>query len=246
MKIVDFHNHIGEDVDGTVQTPAMLEARMEAAGVDVAVVFPFNEVDPGPCFSKANERIADVVEDRDDMVGFCRVDPNYGEDAVAEVERAVEELGLSGVKLHPRSQAFYPDDPEAVRVVEKAADLGVPVIIHTARGEPFSDPVKVDPLAEEVPDAIIVMAHMGKVRGYDAAISVAESHENVYLETSLVKDPAVIERAAETVGDERVIFGSDSPYGSPSAALEVVRAADVDHELVLGGNALRILGLKTP
>ncbi|WP_456482035.1 amidohydrolase family protein [Methanopyrus sp.] len=241
--IIDVHNHLGEDIDGTVQTPQMLLARMEAAGVDIAVVFPFNDVDPGVCFSKANERIAEACEEHEEFVGFCRVDPNCEERAVEEVERCVEELELKGVKLHPRSQSFYPDDPEAVKVVEKAADLGVPVILHTARGEPFSDPVRVGKLAEEVPDVQLIMAHMGKELGYDAAIEVAENHENVYLEISLVKDPKVIEKAAERVGDDRIVFGSDSPYGSPSVQLEILKEADVNHDKILGENAADILGL---
>ncbi len=241
--VIDVHNHLGEDVDGAVQTVEMLLAKMRVNGIDRAVVFPFNDVDPGVCFSKANDRIAQACSEHEELIGFCRVDPNCEEAAVEEVERCVRELGLRGVKLHPRSQSFYPDDPEAVRVVEKAADLSVPVIVHTARGEPFSDPVRVGRLAEEVPDTPIIMAHMGKEQGYDAAIRVAEEHENAYLEVSLVKDPAVIERAAERVGEERILFGSDSPYGSPAAQLEVVRAADVDQDLILEENAKRILGL---
>ena len=44
------------------------------------------------------------------LVPFCRLDPNDG--AVAEGSRCIE-LGARGIKLHPRSDEFLMDAPEA-------------------------------------------------------------------------------------------------------------------------------------
>ena len=44
------------------------------------------------------------------FVGFASVDPLKGDAAVVELERAVRELGLRGLKLHPTAQGFRPDD----------------------------------------------------------------------------------------------------------------------------------------
>jgi uroporphyrinogen III methyltransferase / synthase len=45
----------------------------------------------------------------------------------AQMERSVKELGLRGLKLHPISQAFFPNDIRFYPLWEKCAELGVPV-----------------------------------------------------------------------------------------------------------------------
>jgi predicted TIM-barrel fold metal-dependent hydrolase len=44
------------------------------------------------------------------FMGFASVDPWKGKLAVQELERSVKELGLRGLKLHPTTQAFFPND----------------------------------------------------------------------------------------------------------------------------------------
>ena len=41
---------------------------------------------------------------------FARVDPNLGDDAAAELERATGELGLRGLFLHPWEETFRVHD----------------------------------------------------------------------------------------------------------------------------------------
>ena len=63
--------------------------------------------------------------------GFASVDPHKGEQAVDELERAVSELGLKGLKLHPIHQAFFPSDDAFRPLFDKCEELGVPVLIHS-------------------------------------------------------------------------------------------------------------------
>ncbi|MBM3944720.1 MAG: 4-hydroxyphenyl-beta-ketoacyl-CoA hydrolase, partial [SAR202 cluster bacterium] len=64
------------------------------------------------------------------FVGFASVDP-WRENAVAEVERSVKTLGLSGLKLHPVQQAFYPNDERLYPIYETCSSLGAPVLFHS-------------------------------------------------------------------------------------------------------------------
>ena len=58
-----------------------------------------------------NDRVAEICRAfPEQFVGFASVDP-HKPDAVEELDRAVTELGLKGLKIHPQVQAFYPDDP---------------------------------------------------------------------------------------------------------------------------------------
>ena len=68
-------------------------------------------------------------------MGYASVNPNYRgpKAAVRELERAVTELGLQGVKLYPMYQDWSPADPVlAFPVFAKAEELGIPVLDEAA------------------------------------------------------------------------------------------------------------------
>lgn len=142
----------------------------------------------------------------DRLIGFARLDPNYGEKAILELERGVSKLGLRGVKLHPSSQNFSLDNPYVLKIIKKASELRLPVVFDN--GKPLSPPVKIGNLAELVPEAIIIMAHM---RG-DKYLEIAEKFDNVYLGTTGMFKINKLQEALQALGAEKLIAGSDSPY----------------------------------
>src|SRR5437899_137990 len=156
VDIFDVHLHIGEnDPDGFKATAPQIVHALELAGAR-GVVFPFHEPDG---YSEANDRvIADAAASGGRLAAFCRVDPNAG-DAVHEAERALD-AGARGIKLHPRSEGFSLDEPEVRRVFEIAHERKLPVLIHAGRGIPALGRHAVA-LAEELPDARVILAHCG-------------------------------------------------------------------------------------
>ncbi len=129
-----------------------------------------------------------------------------------------KELGLKGLKLHPRSQLFKPSDETIVPVLEACVALGVPILFHSGYAyDPI--PPMIAKVAESFPELPIIMGHMGcsevcTPTGVEEAIQVARGNDNVYLETSRVMLASCIAKAVQAIGDTRVIFGSDTPYGS--------------------------------
>ena len=83
------------------------------------------------------------------------------------------------------------------------------------------------------------------------ALDLMEKHRNVYADTSW--QPAeVIGEAVRRVGAEKILLGSDWPIlgGNISVALsrinecvETGRITAADRDLILGENAVRVLGL---
>jgi predicted TIM-barrel fold metal-dependent hydrolase len=72
----------------------------------------------------SNDYVADAVRRHPDVfVGYASVDPWKGTLAVEELERAVRELGLRGLKLHPGRQEFFPDDPRFAPLFARCAAL---------------------------------------------------------------------------------------------------------------------------
>ncbi len=92
---------------------------------------------PGqPHPDKCNDYIAAVVAaDPGRFIGFASVNPAYQgpQAAVAELERAVTGLGLTGLKLYPMYQHWAANDRDlAFPIYRKASELGIPVMIHQA------------------------------------------------------------------------------------------------------------------
>jgi predicted TIM-barrel fold metal-dependent hydrolase len=173
------------------------------------------------------------------IFGMCLVNPRLGQAAVDEFRTAVKEWGFTGLKHSADS-----DD-----VVKAAADLGVPVTIHTG-GESWNPQTKafytkIADMAKSYPELPIIMEHMGYRYSVEFAIEVARQHPNVYLGTTIpaAAEPIVVKKAVQEVGAEKVVFGSNAPFAVPYLGVEGIRRLKLsreDEKLVLGGNFQRI------
>ncbi len=240
--IIDAHNHVGgpDKGDHQKQSPEEIVANMDRAGIDKSVIFAFNEINPGVSFSLANDYIAAAMKRYPDrLVGFCRLDPNHGEKAIFELERSINKIGLGGVKLHPSSQNFSLDDQTVLRIIKKASELEVPIVFDN--GKPLSPPEKIGNLAELVPEAKIIMAHM---RG-PKYLEVAEKHENIYLGTTGMFKIYKLQEAIQTLGAEKLIAGSDSPYTPQELEIKkfdyIPKITRKEKVKILGQNIIKIL-----
>ncbi|NOZ82358.1 MAG: amidohydrolase family protein, partial [Euryarchaeota archaeon] len=206
--LIDSHVHLGgpDAGDGATQSEQELLERMERAGVDCAVAFPFNDSGAGECFSASNRRLAEVQRRHERIVCFARLDPNSSV-VLQEAARCIEELGLRGFKLHPTAQKFTPSHPAVEEILRLAARLGVPVVFDNGKRE--SGNLEIARVAERVPEAQVILAH---IRG-EGAIEACEGRSNLYLGTVKAPPEKVVE-AVDRLGASRVIAGSDAPYAS--------------------------------
>ena len=102
-----------------------------------------------------------------------------------------------------------------------------------------------------VPDARVIMAHMGGTPyaqgNWHLAVEVAARHENLYVDTaSSIIDNGMLEHAVSHLGAEKILFGTDMPALDPWVQRAKVEGADLTAEairLIMGGNVQRILGL---
>ena len=238
--VVDAHVHLGVDRDGHKLSAADLIADMDANGIDRAVAFPADEPGSGGDFRDANRRVIDAAAEHPDrIIPFCRVDPAVGaEAALAEAASA----GARGLKLHPVAQRFAPEGEECVAAVRAATDLGWPVLFHAGFGARPLGPAFAA-LLEQVPDARLILAHGGR-GDHRALAAIAAGYPDVLFDTSIAALPDLAGLAPE-----RIVFGSDRPYGDHAQALHLVgaaaRVAGWDATAmhgVLGGNLMRLLG----
>lgn len=181
------------------------------------------------------------------LAGYVWPNPNEGERAVQLVRKALREWKFKGIKLHPLVHSFLPNDEAVYPIMEEARRAKVPVAIHSGH-PPFSLPWSIGELAENFKDLTIVMLHMGHGHGVyiQAAINTARRYDNIYLETSGMPMHTKIKEAMKLVGEDRVMYGSDSPFHEPAVEIGRICSADLSPKqlrMIFYENAHRILGL---
>ena len=137
------------------------------AGIDKMVLLPLDHSVRCGEVVITNEEIRTLVDKRPDMlIGFASVDPHRS-DAVEVLERAFTELQLTGLKLNPAKQRFYPDDRMMWPIYEKCLEHNKPVVFHAGLSwEPdtlckYSHPLRFEEVALEFPQLRLCLAHMG-------------------------------------------------------------------------------------
>lgn len=243
--IVDAHMHLGDCrvFDLNISEEQLLQS-MDANGVDASIIQPF----PGASDPAAvHRRIWQLGRQHPGRIyGIASLTPHQPRPQyVDEVRHCVEVYGFVAVKLHTIGHAVMPLGNDATVVFETAAELRIPVMVHTGMGLPFAAPALVIPRARQYPSVPIVLAHAGFVISTPDAYVVARECPNVYLEPSwCMKDS--IGWLVQDLGADRVMLGSDLPTNT-HVELEKVRGLRLPkdtEEKVLGGTASRIFKLK--
>jgi uncharacterized protein len=100
------------------------------------------------------------------------------------------------------------------------------------------------------PDSILIIPHLGMLGGHPSDfLRSFKTNENIYFDTALASQNDILE-FVQTIGPERILFGSDVPFGSMKSELSKVLdlpIPDVDKENILSKNIIRIahLGIST-
>jgi len=76
------------------------------------------------------------------------------------------------------------------------------------------------------------MIHMGHGHGVyiDASLKMARRYANLYLEMSGMPMHTKIKEAYESVGADRILFGTDGPFHHPSVEMQKVIVSGLDEE----------------
>jgi hypothetical protein len=244
----------------TQRTLADLRADMAAGGVTRAVVHAEYETgDPADALNEAVGKL--VAEDPEHFSGFGTISmqPFSIRRALDQLAH-IKELGLAGVGCQPSFVGMPIDDRRMYPVYMRAAELGLPVALHTGINYTTHQPIKndhplqVDQVACDFPDVTIIACHAGWPWATDM-VAVMRKHPNVFAEFGglaprYVLEPntgwEVMHRFMNSVLFEQVLFGTDWPVFPMDTALEQWRGGDLKPhvlEALTHGNAERLLKL---
>jgi len=221
--IVDCEIYISKKpVDGVNYGLRELAALEDEAGVDYAILMP------EPTMRPDNSWLRDVASGQKRFLPCACINPGFGEEGVREFETAVKEWGFRGLKLMPPKHGFRIVDKPVYPLMRKAAELGVPVSIHS--GQDYCHPLEIAALAMEFPQVPVIMDHMGYRYYSREAVIAGKLAKNVYLATTAVMEPSVIKTAVDTLGPGRVVFGSNGPTVPPIIQIMVIKRAGLSPE----------------
>lgn len=207
---------------------------------------------------RRNSWTCGLAKENNRLVPFINLDPLMDEGTmIAEIRDKVDNHGARGIKLHPASQRFLPNDHRIWPAYQMAQQLALPVIFHagTFTGPiQYARPKHFTEVLDTFPDLTLVMAHLGM--GYfDEVTSLAGKYRNLHFDCCAIidhtegegglSDAALIALIRE-IGVERVMFGSDFPWYDPATAIERLLRLDFSEQekrLLLAENAVRIYKL---
>jgi len=244
IEVIDAHCHAGKGLNyakdestsdpwTTYNDPRWTLRKAEEVGIDKTIIFPINNA----TYGQANEEIASFVGRwPEKFIGFAKHDARSEAGKIRDMLRhEVLELGLRGLKLH---------GVPTKEMVEAAAELKIPILFHPPKVNDSLDVV------ESNPEVSFILAHLGCFASRDwrehvRAIEATKKISNLYLDTSSVVFFRYLEQAANELGAEKLIFGSDGPLVDSRVELYKIRLLGLPQakeRLVLSGNILRLLG----
>jgi predicted TIM-barrel fold metal-dependent hydrolase len=235
--------------DGTAED---LSARLRENGIDLGVVLPV-VTRPGQ-FDTVNA-FARTLCEMEGLISFGGIHPD--DETPEEHLRQIREMGLRGVKIHPDYQGVYIDDSRYIRIAREAVRLGLILITHAGVDDGFPEETHCPPnRAARFVEAVyrdnegaagkIVFAHGGGNRQFAEVIRCLAGLD-VYFDLSYILSYASPETVMEVIrahGSERILFGTDCPWGDPGAFVRFVRALPLtenEREDIFHRNAERLL-----
>lgn len=241
---IDFHTHIvlheRPESDLPLNLPDDMLATMDTHHIERAVILPINWSEYFPL--TPDERTNWLAANNDRQAALAAAsggrfvayadlalgDVYTPQRAVTELARAAGELGLRGLKIHPTDLGVPADDLRLVPVLRQAADLGLPVMVHSYPSDSgpsfdYSAPHRIARMAVTFPDVTWIIAHLGGVRFPDVIpIETYVDISGMLLGLCELYGVAFAERLLRRIGLERVLFGTDYPVFAYERYYEVL------------------------
>jgi len=222
---------------GIEVTTEELLRQAEQSGVSQIVIFPF----PSMALAEEgiNERLLDEANRTKKFI------PYY---YIPETMKPIPEgKGFYGGKWHwmrgiqdcsSNYQAL--EDPKLREFIETSERIDLPIVFE-------EELAFTEAFVRKTKNLKIIIPHLGMLGGNPMDFLHAfKGRENVYFDTALASSDTVI-KFIEKIGYERILFGSDIPFGTMKWEVEKVLSLPIEDdkkEWIFSKNLKRLIGLK--
>jgi predicted TIM-barrel fold metal-dependent hydrolase len=237
LEIIDSHTHWGPSVSmGIEVTTQELLAQAEQCGVTRIVVFPF-----------PSQALADPSIHTELLAESARIRSFIPYYYIPETMTPIpENQGFFGGKWHwmrgiQDCSSHYPalEDPALSEFIEASEKTDLPIVFE-------EELAFTQAFVQKTKSLKVIIPHLGLMGGDSLDfLKTFKDRENVYFDTALA-GADMIRRFVETIGPERILFGSDIPFGTMQGELNKVLSLSIrdEHkENILAKNLKRLIRL---
>ena len=243
MKVIDSHIHCGIQnvslpfsgikplLDHAGITQACLFAPVEDIYYRYSSVFNDNE-SWRECRKRAHDYLLRVAQEKNGIFPYYFV---WNDFIVEDLERP-----FYGIKWHHHhgEPPYNYNDPRCTEMIDAICARKLPIVLE----ETFEQTLEfIEQVAGRTP---VIIPHLGMLNGGFEALFDAKvwQDKNIFGDTALA-GPNEISRFIEHYGADRLIFGSDYPFGMPGPQLnQLIQLGIESNDLVkiCSGNILRL------
>lgn len=239
-------------------TAEKLIEEMDKAGVDKSVVLNIGWRSIELCYATNDYILEAAAKYSGRLIPFCSVPQLCSPDSITEIDRCVKG-GAKGVgELRPDIELDLMDEYGVAYLVDYMKTNKLTLLVHSTEpvghdypGKDLVTPAVLETFICQLPGVNIICAHWGGgLPFYTLMPEVKKAFARVYYDSAaspFLYTPAVYGAVANLAGKDKVLFGSDYPLISQKRQLDEINALEMDgadKELLLGGNAAKLLGIK--
>lgn len=236
MEIYDGHTHWGPSMTlGSEVTTNELLQQAEGCGVDRIVIFPFPStaiVDEG-----INDKVLELGKKYEKFIPYYYIPE--------DLRSIPKEMGFYGGKWHwvrgiqdCSSNYSVLEDKSLDRFIEISETIGLPIIFE-------EELAFTEVFVKRTKGLKIIIPHLGMLGGNPLDfLKIFKHRENVYFDTALAGRDMIL-KFIKQIGKERILFGSDVPFGTMRRELEKILSlpiSDDEKEWILSKNLIRLIG----
>jgi len=232
--IIDSHVHWGPSVTlGMEVTTQMILREQEESGVTHVIILPFPST--AILSNDINVQLLDETRKISHFIPYFYIRENF----------SPIPSGYYGGKWHwmrgwqdTESNYDVLEDPELPELVGKLESAGKPIIFEEELDFTLQ-------FVDRFPDLKLIIPHLGMLGGNPLDfLKRLKNKDNIYFDTALGQKSTILE-FVKTLGPERIIFGSDIPFGSMENELSKIQTLslnDADKERIMQKNILELTG----
>jgi hypothetical protein len=253
-KILDENN-----VDKVILVPGELNSKKTYALPDLARIFPKKNVAKFfNVLTKMAIRLAGAVKHiqrgNDYVFELTRKIPQrliqffWVTKEISDIHQTLEEKynhqKFKGLKLHQCWERFSIESNYFINIADWAEKKGLPVFIHLGSDK---EVIKLIGYKKNHPNLVLIIGHLFGLELFSEEKLI---FDNIYFDIStyqLTSDERV-KKAVKRFGAEKIILGSDTPYGKNNLPKNIERIdrlsiSQSEKDLILGLNIKNLLGL---